>query len=159
MNTAIPKSVRHPSARERGVVAVEMGFLLPILIIFLLFPIFYARCFWHYTAAQKAAQDAARYLSMVPAAEMRSKKLAKAAAAIAVEIAQREIAELAPGTAFDPPQAICDGASCGSIPGKVPTRVRVLINFGMVDNLFGIVETPRYGLQITADVTLRYVGN
>lgn len=159
MKTAIAKSVRDPGTRERGVVAVEMGILLPILIIFLVFPIFYARCFWHYTAAQKAAQDAARYLSMVPAAEMRSKKLAKAAAAIAVEIAQREIAELAPGTDFDPPQALCDGANCGSIPGKAPTNVRVLINFGMVDNLFGIVETPRYGLLITADVTLRYVGN
>lgn len=158
MKTSIRKSVPHSRTRERGVVAVELGVLLPILIVFFTFPIFYARCFWHYTAAQKAAQDAAHYLSMVPAAEMRSKKLAKAAAAIAVEIAQREIAELAPGTDIDPPQAICDGASCGSIPGKVPTTVRVLINFGMVDNLFGVVETPRYGLQITADVTLRYVG-
>lgn len=145
--------------KERGSVAVEFAVLLPILIVFLAFPIFYARCFWHYTAAQKAAQDAARYLSMVPAAEMRSKKLAKAAAAIAVEIAERELAELAPGTDMDPPQAICDGLACGSVAGKVPDKVRVFINFGMVDNLFGIVETPRYGLQITADVTVRYVGN
>lgn len=158
MKTSIPKSVRYPSARERGVVAIELGVLLPILIVFLTFPIFYARCFWHYTAAQKAAQDAAHYLSMVPAAEMRSKKLAKAAAAIAVEIAQREIAELAPGMSIDPPQAACDGLACGSTAGKVPTTVRVYINFGMVDNIFGVVETPRYGLQITADVTLRYVG-
>jgi len=158
MKPSILKSVRHPGTRERGVVAIELGILLPILIVFLTFPVFYARCFWHYTAAQKAAQDAARYLSMVPAAEMRSKKLAKAAAAIAVEIARREIAELAPGTDFDPPQTACDGLACGSTAGKVPDKVRVFINFGMVDSFFGVVETPRYGLQITADVTLRYVG-
>jgi hypothetical protein len=34
----------------------------------------------------------------------------------------------------------------------------VFINFGMVDNFFGVVETPRYGVQVTADVTMRYVG-
>jgi len=151
-------SILRSRTREQGVAAIEAAILLPILLAFLTFPIFYARCFWHYTAAQKAAQDAARYLATVPAAEMRSKKLAKAAAAIAVEIAQREIVELAPGSEFDPPQAICDGADCGSIPGKVPTKVRVLINFGMVDTMFGVVDTGRYGFLITADVTLRYVG-
>jgi hypothetical protein len=159
MKTSVPKSVLHSRPREHGSAAIELALVLPILLVFLTFPIFYARCFWHYTAAQKAAQDAVRYLAAVPAAEMRSRKLAKAAAAIAVEIAQREIAELAPGTEIDTPQAICDGANCGSLPGIVPTKVRVLINFGMVDTFFGAVETGRYGLQITADATMRYVGN
>lgn len=158
MKTPIRKSIRYSRERQRGSAAIEVAVLLPIMLVFLMFPFFYARCFWHYTAAQKAAQSAARYLAAVPAAEMRSRVLARAAAAVAVEIAQRELAELSPGTAFDPPQAICDGANCGSLPGTVPTRVRVLINFGMVDNIFGVVDTGRYGLQITADVTLRYVG-
>lgn len=147
-----------PAAR-RGAAAIEAAIILPIIIVFLTFPIFYARCFWHYTAAQKAAQDAARYLSAVPAQEMRSKKLAKAAAVIALQIAQREIAELSPGTEIDDPQIYCDDVLCGSVPGKVPDTVHVFINFGMLDNFFGAVDTGRYGLQITADVRMRYVGH
>lgn len=158
MKTSIRRSIRYPGAREHGAAAVELAFVLPILIVLLSFPYFYSRCFWHYTAAQKAAQDAARYLSMVPAAEMRSPELALAATNIAVEIARRELAELAPGTTIKQPQAKCDGLDCGSIPGAVPEKVRVFINFGMVDNIFGVVDTGRYGLLITADVTLRYVG-
>jgi hypothetical protein len=154
----IRKCIPPVRTRERGVAAIELAALLPIMLILLTFPLFYARCFWHYTAAQKAAQDAARYLAAVPAAEMRSKNLAKAAAAVAIQIAQKEISELAPGAPFDPPQAVCDGLSCGSSAGKVPTKVRVFINFGMVDNIFGVVDTGRYGFQVTADVTLRYVG-
>jgi Flp pilus assembly protein TadG len=156
MKTLVHRPSRHP-CRQSGVAAIELAIILPVLIVFLTFPFFYARCFWHYTAAQKAAQDAAHYLATVPLAEMRSKKTARAAAAIALEIAQREIAELAPGTAFDPPQVTCDGLVCGSTIGKAPTKVRVFITFGLVDNL-GVVDTPWYGLVVTADVTLRYVG-
>lgn len=159
MKTPNPRRFPGSPHRQRGVAAVEAAIVLPILIVFLTFPIFYARCYWHYTVAQKAAQDAARYLSSVPAQEMRSKKLAKEAAAIALEIAQREIAELAPGTSIDNPQVYCDGALCGTFPGQVPGRVNVLLNFGIVDNIFGIVDTGRYGIQVTADVTMRYVGH
>lgn len=152
----INKSIRR-RVRENGAAAIELAIILPILIVFLTYPVLFARCYWHYTAAQKAAQDAARYLSTVPVAEMRTKKLAKAAAAVALEIAQREIAELAPGSDFDPPQVTCDDLACGSSAGKVPGTVRVFINFGVTDTIFGL-ETPRYGYQITADVRLRYVG-
>lgn len=158
MKTPFNRSTRHLMAREHGAAAIELALILPILIVFLTFPFFYARCFWHYTVAQKAAQDAARYLSMVSAAEMRSPDLAVAAANLSVEIARREIAELAPGTTIRTPVATCDTLPCGSVAGKVPEKVRVFINFGMVDNIFGLVETGRYGLPITADVTLRYVG-
>jgi hypothetical protein len=156
-----PNSRRLPGSphRQRGIAAVEAAIMIPILIVFLTFPIFYARCYWHYTVAQKAAQDAARYLSSVPALEMQSKKLAKAAAAVSLEIAQREIAELAPGTSIDDPQVYCDAVLCGSVAGKVPSTVHVFINFGIVDNIFGVVDTGRYGIQITADVTMRYVGH
>lgn len=145
--------------RQRGGAAVEAAILLPIFVSFLTFPIFYARCFWHYTVAQKAAQDAARYLSAVPAREMRSKKLVKAAGAIAIEIANRELAELSPGTEIDPPILYCDDVVCGTYSGTVPSNVRVVVNFGMRDTFFGVVDTGRYGIQITADVKMRYVGS
>lgn len=157
----ISASRRSPAkrSRQRGAAAVEAAIVLPIFLTLMTFPFFYARCFWHYTAAQKAAYDAARYLSTVPAREMRSKKLAKAAAAIALEIAQREIAELSPGTEIDPPQIYCDDALCGTFPGTVPSTVHVLLNFGMRDTYFGVIDTGRYGLQVTSDVKMRYVGN
>jgi Flp pilus assembly protein TadG len=146
-------------SRERGIAAVEAAVLLPILLICLTFPVFFARYFWHYTVAQKAAQDAARYLSTVSAQEMRSKTLAKAAAAVATEIVRTEMGELSPGTDIDDPFIECGNAPCGFKAGTVPSTVRVLISFGMKDTFFGVVDTGRYGLDITADVTRHYVGN
>ena len=145
--------------RQRGSAAIEAALILPIFVTFLTFPIYYARCFWHYTVAQKAAQDATRYLAQVPAAEMRSSRLAQAAAGIALEIAQREIAELAPGSAIDSPVVHCDNVPCGSLIGRVPATVGVFITFSMHDNIFGVVPDGRYGLVITADASMRYVGN
>jgi len=146
-------------ARERGVAAVEAAILLPIFLICLTFPVFFAQYYWHYTVAQKAAQDAARYLSTVSAQEMRSKPLAKAAAAVANEIVRTEVGELSPGTDIDDPVIQCGTIPCGSKAGTVPSTVRVLVTFGMKDTFFGVVDTGRYGLDITADVTLHYVGN
>lgn len=158
MNPRVPKRKPALHARQRGVAAIEAALVLPIFLIFLTFPLYYARCFWHYTAAQKAAQDAARYLSQVSAAEMRSKTLAKAASDIALTIAEREISELAPGSTIDTPIIQCDDLPCGSKIGKAPSTVRVFITFSMVDNIFGVVSLGRYGLVITADVTMRYAG-
>lgn len=158
MTTTISRQSAPRQSRHRGSAAVEAAILLPIFVTFLTFPIFYARCYWHYTAAQKAAQDAARYLSGVPAREMRSKTLAQAAAATAATIARREIAELSPGTTIAPPTVYCDDVLCGTYEGTVPSTVHIVINFGMRDTLFRLVDTGRYGLQITADVKMRYVG-
>ena len=145
--------------RQRGSAAVEAALILPIFVIFLTVPIYYARCFWHYTVAQKAAQDAVRYLSQVSAAEMRSPALAQAASNIALQITQKELAELAPGAPIPTPVVQCDYLPCGYAIGKLPATVRVYINFSMYDNLFGAVPDGRYGLVITADASLRYVGN
>lgn len=159
MKTPNPRRLPGLSDRQRGAAAVEAALVLPLLLVFLTFPIFYARCYWHYTVAQKAAQDAARYLSSVPAQEMRSRPLAREAAAVALEIAQKEIAELAPGTSIDNPQVYCDQTLCGTFPGRLPGTVHVVLNFGIVDNIFGVVDTGRYGIQVTADVTMPYVGH
>jgi hypothetical protein len=159
MRSSLPRKLPGVPKRERGSAAVEFVLLVPILVTLLTFPVFYARCFWHYTVAQKAAQDAVRYMAGVPAAEMRSRKLAGEAQKMAEEIIKLEIAELAPGMNFDPPQVTCDGLSCGSSTGKTPTKVRAYISFGMADTFFGVVDTGRYGLLITADVTMRYAGN
>ena len=158
MTTSSPRQ-RPPKRRQRGSAAVEAALILPIFVVFLVVPIYYARCFWHYTVAQKAAQDAARYLSQVSAAEMRSPTLAQAASNIALQITQREMAELAPGSAIPTPVVQCDYLPCGYAIGSLPTTVRVYINFSMYDNIFGAVPGGRFGLVITANASMRYVGN
>jgi hypothetical protein len=42
---------------------------------------------------------------------------------------------------------------------KVPATVGVYITFSMYDNFFGAVPDDRFGLVITADANMRYVGN
>ena len=148
-----------PKTRQRGVAAVEAALIVPILVVFLTVPIYYARCFWHYTVAQKAAQDAARYLSQVSAAEMKAPALAQAASNIALEIAQTEMAELAPGSAMGLPVVQCDYLPCGTVIGSAPATVRVYITFSMYDDIFGVVDAGRFGLIVTADISMRYVGN
>lgn len=148
-----------PKTRQRGSAAVEAALILPVFVLFLTVPIYYARCFWHYTVAQKAAQDAARYLSQVSAAEMRSPTLAQAASNIALEITQKEMAELAPGSTIPVPVVQCDYLPCGYAIGSLPTTVRVYINFSMYDTIFGAISDGRFGLVITADASMRYVGN
>ena len=159
MNTCTLSLANLPRKREAGVAAIELAFLLPILLVFLLFPIFLSKCLWHYTVAQKAAQDAARYLSTVPRAEMMSPQLAEEAGDLAMEIARRELAELAPTSEITGPRAYCDTDVCGDLAqGTLPRTVRVKILFSMSDPL-GLMDFGWYGLQITANHTMPYVGN
>jgi uncharacterized membrane protein len=157
--TTSPAKPVSPKTRQRGVAAVEAALIVPIFVVLLTVPIYYARCFWHYTVAQKAAQDAARYLSQVSAAEMRAPALAQAAGNIALQIAQREMAELVPGSAMGVPVVQCDYLPCGTVIGSAPATVRVYITFSMYDNVFGVVDAGRFGLIVTADISMRFVGN
>jgi TadE-like protein len=147
-----------PKKRQRGVAAVEAALILPIFVTLLTAPVYYGRCLWHYTVAQKAAQDATRYLAQVSAAEMRSAPLAQAASNTALAIARAEIAELAPGSVMGTPSVYCDNVPCTSLVGILPSTVGVFIRFSMRDNVFGIID-DRFGLVITANASMRYVGN
>ena len=145
--------------RQRGVAAVEFALLLPILVAFLTIGFFIASIFWHYTMAQKAAQDAARYLSTVPAAEMMNPAAARAAGELAQEIIRREIAEVSPASQIGSLETFCDTSNCGGKPpGTIPTTVRVNFLVSMFDPN-GVVDVGWYGLPITANYTMRYVGN
>lgn len=159
MNIRTLSPTNLPRKRDAGAAAIELAFLLPILIGFLLIPFFFSKCLWHYTVAQKAAQDAARYLSTVPRSEMMSRDLAAEAGERAIEIAEREIAELGPSSAIAGPRAFCDAEICGDLTaGRLPTTVRVRLAFTMSDPL-GLIDFGWYGLEITANHTMRYVGN
>lgn len=151
------RHLRH--ARARGAAAIEAAVVLVIFVPFLTIPIFYAKVFWHYTAGQKAAQDAARFLASVPKQHMRSSRLAADDAQTAARIAQIEISELSPGYDVPTVEVFCGTSACnGTGTRALPTSVRVLVKMNMYDTIFGLAPTGRYGLAITADATLPYLG-
>lgn len=155
MNRPVLKLVS--SRFQRGVAAVELALILPVMVIFLGFPLFFARYFWYYTVAQKAAQDSARYLATISVQEMRIGSLNQAALAIASQIATTELAELNPGTAPPSVTFYCGGYVCSGIGARsLPDTVLVRVTMDMVDNILGIVDTGRYGWPITVDVEMRY---
>lgn len=146
-------------AAQRGSAAVELALLLPVLVAFLVFPFFFARFFWHYSVAQKAAQDAARYLSTISIQEMRSSTLAQAAAAASSQIALTELAELQPGQAAPTVSILCGSDPClGVGAAALPQTVRVHVAMDMFD-ASGVVDTGQWGKPIRVDAEMRYAGN
>ena len=147
--------------QQRGVAAVEFAILLPLLVLVLTSFMFFARFFWHYTVAQKAAYDAARYLSTIATEEMRNVVLARAAAGIASNIVQAEIAELRPGRNVRPWVEIqCGGVSCEGVgDAALPRTVSVTVRMDMFDDYFGVVDVGRYGIRIFGRSEQHYVGN
>lgn len=144
---------------QRGAAAVEFAVLLPIFLALMTVPLLTARCLWHYTAAQKAAFDAARYLSGISAQEMREPALAMAAADIAKEIIETEIEALRPGGNYDIAVEIqCGDNQCRGVrSGTLPDTVTVGVSMNMYDQIFGL-STGRYGVPIEARYEMRYVG-
>lgn len=145
--------------RQSGSASVELALVLPTLLFLMTVPLFFARYFWHYTAAHKAAQDAARYLSTVSVREMRSATLSVTAAQIAYGIAQEEIADLSPGKDAPVIDVRCGLRSCtGYGSAAMPDTVNVTVSMNMVDSVFGAVNTGFYGWPIVAVAEVPYVG-
>ena len=162
MSNAIKKS----AYRQKGAAAVELAFVLPILLVLLTAPLFIAVYFWHYTAVQKAAQDGARYLSTISEQEMRDPALAVAAANNAREIVRGEIADLFPNPDDVTIILRCGASANGLInlctgvrDGRLPEDVDVGVQFYLKDQLFGFVDTGRYGWSVSAVATVPYVSN
>jgi len=143
---------------QAGVAAVELALLLPIFLWILTMGFFSVSIFWHYTMVQKAAQDAARYLSTVSAAEMMAPAQADAAGLLAQNIARQEIAEIFPSSSVTKIEAFCDDSHCGAAAaGTVPATVHVKFSIAIYDPT-GFVDVGWYGFPITASYTMRYAG-
>jgi Flp pilus assembly protein TadG len=52
--------------RQKGVAAIEMAIVLPLLVLIFTGMIEYGRLMWHYDALAKATRDAARFLAEEP---------------------------------------------------------------------------------------------
>lgn len=157
--TTRPRLRRRPA---NGSVAVEMAVILPILVMLLAVPLFFARVFWFYSVGQKAAHDATRYLATATQAEMRTSGGGfneVNVAATARWIAQQELAEILPLTDGIVIGVQCDNDPCG---GAVPASVHVSIQIGMHDAILGDLTSTYLGdtdIRLVGNVTMRYVGD
>ena len=159
MNPVPAARTCRPTRHQDGVAAVELALLMPILMAFLALSVFGISVFWHYTITQKAVQNAAHYLSTVSASEMMTPASAEAAGTLAQEIVRRQIAEMSPATEVAKIEAFCDDSTCGGLAaGRLPSTVRVKFSIAMFDPT-GMVDVGWYGLQISANYSMRYVGH
>jgi hypothetical protein len=122
-------------------------------------PFFVSVYFWHYSAAQRAAQNAARFMATISKEEMRSTNLALAAEATAIQIAQMHITESNLSVAAPFVEVNCNNFRCTGSGGRpLPTTISVGIKMDMAD-IFGILDTGRYGIPLTVEVVVPYIGN
>lgn len=156
---------------ERGATAVEAAIVLPILLLFLGLPsILYAFYFRQYTAVQKAAHDAAIYLSTAPRLEMTTAGPDGnfAALTLAKKILAKELDGIVPGgTSVDSliscvyrVAATMKVSFCTPQTYKLDTntllRFDVAVGVPYVNPLTGRELSSMYMQTI---VTVRYVGN
>jgi hypothetical protein len=133
--------IRKPSLRRRGSVAVECAIVLPILLLLVSGLLFFARVFWCYTVAQKAAHDGARFLATTTLREIAPSSAGPVVpvAVVAQKIAMDELADLNPGGGIGV-DVLC---YVGSVPywGQcfgfdVPKKVLVRVTISVTDPFF-----------------------
>lgn len=144
---------------QRGIAAIEFAVILPVLLGLMAFSLFFGRVCWHYSAAQKAAHDASRYLSSVPPVEWRTPARAANVVLVARAIAEQEVADLNPGPYAPVITVACDGLACDGF--STPTNITVGVRVAMFDERFYNLTNDTLGdtpLALTATVVMRYVG-
>lgn len=148
-----------PARFQRGVAAVEVALILPLMLMMLAATLFVGRTFYHYETALKAAHDAALYFSTVPQIEMKTASQAANEVALVTAILNQEMADLYPSPNAPNITILCDGLYCSGF--TVPSTIRIAVQLNVVDELFGAYTYPfagDSGLTLIADVTMRYVG-
>jgi Flp pilus assembly protein TadG len=149
------RHVRH----QRGVAAVEVALILPLLLLMLAATLFLGRVFYNYEVAARAAHDAAGYLATVPQIEFRTPGQASNEAALALAIVTEEIAALNPGSTAPFASVQCDGLPC--VGANVPATIRVSVQLTLTDEILTSLTyflTGDNGIALVADVTMNYVG-
>jgi hypothetical protein len=169
MNRPLPQTTH----KESGSVAVEFAILLiTVLIPLLAGALFFGRFYWHYTVAEKAAQDAARFVATASPTELKVQCTIlfyrdPCVVMAAMDLASTELRELNPGGADLPSVDIrCDNIKCLTNRGTgLPKSVSVRIDMTVDDpfltglaSLFMGSDTP-VTIPIVATARSHYVGN
>ena len=161
--------LRRTKRGERGSVAVEFAIVLvTILLPLLAGALFFGRFFWHYSVAEKAAQNAARFLASASPTELKIPGSTGEAMVVgaAKALAQAEIAELNPSPTYPPlVYVFCDGGPCLPFTtAPLPTTVSVYVTMSLDDPFFNGLSTLFAGeggigpIQIDATGTTYYAG-
>ena len=159
--------IRKPSLRRRGSVAVECAIALPILLLLVSGLLFFARVFWCYTVAQKAAHDGARFLATTTLREIAPSSAGPVVpvALVAAQIARDEVAELNPGAGIavsvlcyeGSPTPYWDHCFGIDVPKKVMVRVTVPVMDPFFDP-FTSIFTDGNPITLRAVMATDYVG-
>lgn len=150
------------TAPQRGIAALEMVLVPPLLMLILAGMLFLGRYFSYYTTAQKAAHDAARYLATVSQREMKTQSAfggLAPVARLAETIGLQETAGLHPGPGVVIVTIECAPLACAGI--ILPTKVRVMVQMQVTDELFTPFSRTflgENGMILFADVSMLYVG-
>ncbi len=148
--------------RQGGVAAVELAFLLVLLLLIAAGIFEFGRAFWYYNALAKATRDGARALSLAPAANLGSVGVGQVQARV---VAVANAANLHPALAAANVEVVCDGSSCAD--GSAPTQVRVAISGYRIDigGIFPFFSPATYaptrfsGVPLAPHTTMRYMLN
>jgi hypothetical protein len=161
LEITVTKNRRQRRFSDKGTASVEMAIVLPVLLLFLAVPLFFARVFWFYSVSQKAAHDAARVLSTATQLEMKAQGSGFSEApmaALARQIATEEMKEIIPALSGLIIDVQCDLSTCGIV---VPQTVRVKVLIKIKDPFFSAITDELTGSDafiLASDVTMSYAG-
>jgi Flp pilus assembly protein TadG len=156
---------------ESGSVAIEFAAVFAtILIPLLVAALFFGRFFWHYTVAEKAAHDAARFLASASPTELKTQcqnpYYDACVVSAARALARTEIAELSPGSTIPQVSVECDDQTClvdkkSALPKVVNVYVRMTVEDPFLTSLSSAFSGDGSEISIQIDATGRsyYVGN
>lgn len=121
---------------EDGIAAVELAFLLPVIVLLMSTLLLVGQMFWHYTVLQHAVHDAARYMATLPQAEIGDATKGDNAvqAARAMVLASVAGAGLYAAPIAGQITVQCDDGNCGM---AIPATVRVNASIDVPSLYFG----------------------
>lgn len=150
--------------REDGVAAIELALIMLFFMALLPFVLLFGRALLAYTALQKSAHDAARYLATMPLPQMANADAAEQGVTFARQMVRQAMLESWPGMSSGKINVDCiyndDFYSCGNYP-TAPLQVRIKVSVDMpVAFLPGLTRAwlPQLApIPLRANATLRYV--
>lgn len=149
---------RRQPPRPSGAVALELALSLPLLFTALTYLLFCGRVLYNYEVVQKATRDSARYLSGVPAMNLKNAQLATQEVALATSMLQEQMSAISPGPGNIAIAISCDGFPCSALFNTVPANVTVSVTVNVQVGFSSYVDNLT-AIPVRASHSMRYVGN
>lgn len=146
---------RPPAPVQRGIVAVELALIIPVIVLIVAVTLMFGRAFMQYGVLQKASNNALHYLSSLPAVEMTH----AASGAIARATATQMVLDAGAGAGFNPLPVVyftCIPGNCqtdGVKPVTIQLNTEMAISDPFIPNLtsdlLGMFGVTYVDLQMT----------